>query len=224
MKKNKFIFCNIVLLLVICSSFARNVDYSSVVIDCKEDYWISKVEKSRMQIIASSTLPPSGVYNYDPENLIDNNKKTCWCPKGKGINEFIILKIPWGCKGFEIINGVSSSKELYKQNNRVKGIYWGIIAEKPKETGMSYDACLNLEPGKIFKYHIIYHTLYKPDNLKLKDIMETQRILFSDDAGFDWNIIGNKNLKNLYLVIRILDVYKGTKYNDTCLTELKIIK
>jgi len=54
--------------------------------------------------------------------------------------------------------------------------------------------------------------------------METQRILFSDDAGFDWNIIGNKNLKNLYLVIRILDVYKGTKYNDTCLTELKIIK
>ena len=73
-------------------------------------------------------------------------------------------------------------------------------------------------------YHIIYHTLYKPDNLKLKDIMETQRILFSDDAGFDWNIIGNKNLKNLYLVIRILDVYKGTKYNDTCLTELKIIK
>jgi hypothetical protein len=69
MKKNK-IYLAILLLFFMSNSHAQNAD-NSIIIDCKEDEWVKKVDASKFKIIASSVLPSFENYNYTAENLLD---------------------------------------------------------------------------------------------------------------------------------------------------------
>jgi hypothetical protein len=184
---------------------------------CKEDIWIKKIEKSKLKIIASSTLPSNDKYSYDVENLFDHNKNFCWCPgnKGKnGIDEFVIFKIPFGIKGIKIINGVAKNRNLYQSNNRVKKIYMGFLAKSFDQ----YSICENKN-----EYEIVYQTIEK-NYVKLGDSLEGHNIFFSSLSNFSWDDVIFKHKENIYLMIGIIDIYKGTKYNDTCISEIEIIK
>ena len=200
--------------------------YPADEIFCSEDYWVQKVELSKRKIVARSYLPSEGKYNYYPENVIDNNNNTCWCAKGNGIDQFIILKIPKGIKGFKIKNGVTASDSLYSENNRVKKLYWGLIAEKYYESKEEeiHDNCKMSKPGMPHKYCMAFQTSLRYDNIVLKDINKPQNIIFSNIEGFSWSLYKLSKTKVVYLVVGIIDIYKGRKYNDTCISEIEIIK
>lgn len=190
-------------------------------IACHEDEWITKVESESCKCFASSTKEKEGVFTYRVVNVLDKNKETAWVPKqgklGNGVYEFIIMKIPYGIKGIKIVNGLAKDDFLFHANNRVKSIYLGFIAKlDPSEEG----AC----PSGLV-YHLTYHTL--PNQLvSLKDTYKTQEIFFTKAIpDFDWKDCYNFKYKNnVYLVIGIWDIYKGTKFNDTCISEIEIIK
>jgi len=52
---------------------------------------------------------------------------------------------------------------------------------------------------------------------------EYQKSLNNSDF---WNlsVFNFKASKSIYLVVGILDIYKGKKYNDCCISEIKILK
>jgi hypothetical protein len=223
LKRNNII-ANIILTLLIFSIFnAYSKDHPISLIDCNEDEWVARVEKAKNKIIASSVHVTEGKYNYIPENLVDNKTDTCWCPDNNGINQFVIIKIPKKSKGFRISNGVGKSKQLYYENNRVKTLYWALISERiyESEEEMENDSCRARDPN--LKYGVAFQT---PPGLKLIQIIDTpepQKILFKNYEYFSWELNNLKKSQNVYLVISITDIYKGSKYNDTCISEIEII-
>ena len=218
MKKIQIIF-----LLLICPLpiFSDQYNMENVTKCGAFDEIIYKLKKSSQQIIASSVLPNTSNMNYRPENLLDKKYNTCWCPKqgtkGNGIDEFVILKIPFGIKGIEIINGLAANGNFFRENNRVKSLFIGIITIKK-----SLDE--NLCP---FSWYSIKTGIYHNYNI-LHDTMIPQRIYFKDAIKeFSWNdneIFPSKNKNEVYLILAIESIYKGSKYNDTCISEIKIIK
>lgn len=227
MKKNNKCICFFTSLIFITIFFTdlHVLGHPSDDILCNENYWVQQVESTKKKMIARSFLPSEGKYNYHPENVIDNNNNTCWCVKGKGVDQFIILKIPKGIKGFKIINGVAATESLYQENNRIKNLYWALIAESNYESKEEeiHDSCKMSKPGLKHKYCIVFQTV-EDDHIFLKDIKKPQSVFFSKIEGFSWNMYKLKKTKVVYLVVGIIDIYKGTKYNDTCITGIEIIK
>jgi len=56
--------------------------------------------------------------------------------------------------------------------------------------------------------------------------MKSQSLIFGKViSNFNWkDNYYFKYKKDVYLVVAIWDIYKGTKYNDTCISEIEIIK
>jgi hypothetical protein len=199
---------------------------------CKEDMWVKKVEESKSKCIVSSILPPSGKITYNPEYLFDKDMNTSWCFKADRIGGFIIFKIPYGLKGIRIVNGLAINNELFFANNRVKKLSIGIIAQKfyyVKKGEENFDIC---KGNDYFLYNI---TTPNKTEVVLKDHQQWQKVLFSDvnyyidgkisSKGYAfWDFDNFKKSKNLYLVVGIVDIYPGNKYNDTCISEIEIIK
>lgn len=220
--KNIFSCCTLLFLVSVINLFAN--DYELVPhrkLACENaDRWIDKLEQKRNKIIASSTLPSKN-NSYSIDNVIDGDNNTCWVPergpKGNGIYEFLIFKIPYKSQGIRIINGYAKNDKLFKANNRVKQLYLGFIVKRdPQE----YDVCKN-EHNYSISYQTVSDKIYT-----LKDTYKLQNVFFKEAIhGFDWD---DKEIfkynKGIYLVLSIWDIYKGSKYNDTCISEIEIIK
>ena len=220
-------FISFILLLVIVLLGIRckkeKIVHSEIITKyaCNFDIFINKIKTSPNSIMSSSKLKNEGMFNYKSENLIDQNLNTCWCPQRKssnGVNEFIIMKIPFGTKGFKIIIGNAKNRKLYELNNRPKVISWGIILEKNmKYPKLQNDIC-NFKNKKTKYTNLIYYIEH------LKDTFKSQYINITQKGKFNWKNSMKEYAKNYYLLIGIERIYKGSKYNDTCITEVEIIK
>lgn len=223
------IFCNI-----FCQKESESKDTKDITpsinsaIICKEDEIIESINKNKHDIYSSSNLKSNKGISYLPNNMFDDSKNTCWCPTEDGLGEFVIFRIPYGIKGILITNGVALNKKLHQDNNRIKEIYLAFITETYyPENGMEeYDIC-----GK-HKYMTIAITDAQ-ERIFLRDTINPQDIIFYKISRLESNdefwkskdrLFNFKNSKSLYLVIGILDIYKGEKYNDTCITDIKIVR
>jgi hypothetical protein len=218
----KFTFC--ILIAHFNSTYSEPVQITKKITEnivfkiiCHEDEWVKEVNNSKCKCVSSSILESDDKVKYNPQYAIDNDKNTSWCPSkgkfGNGLYEFIILKVPYGIRGFRIFNGVSKSTKLFYENNRIKKIYLALLTESIKS---KFDTC----PRKTN-----YELAYQKRPILLKDQMSSQDIIFSKyGKGFPWYDPWIKKSKDFYLVIGIVDIYKGTKYNDTCISEIEIIK
>ena len=165
---------------------------------------------------------------YKAENMIDSNLNTCWATSiNGGISEqFLIVgkkNIIYpnsikGIKGIYIYNGYCKNKKLYYKNNRIKKLNINIyrIIEYPQETDNG----------------LIWYTFNKDINLiKTKKVNLPDKYLYENKIYFDIDLDKdfNKTLKekgitpDYYFLFTIEDIYKGTKYNDLCVSEIKFI-
>jgi len=226
MKFEKLFLIIFILVVVCCKDEGKTNKGKQLAmyrVTCHEDEWVTKYEKSGKKIIESS-VSKSDKYDYGAHNLFDGRKETCWCPEGDGIGEFVIFKIPFGIKGIKISNGLAASEELFKKNNRVKELYVGIIANTfyTQKSMEEYDLC-----GKHnFTLNNITDSYFK---ISLQDKPLPQEIVFNITRDYNgspyqvWAFEGFKRSKQLYIVIGIDSVYKGDKYNNTCISEIEII-
>jgi hypothetical protein len=151
---------------------------------------------------SSSTLKSDGKNSYSVKNLFDGDLSTCWAEgkKGWGIGEWIRISMHPGTTIYKIsiANGYQKSKKLYYQNGAVKKI----------EIGVEY---WNGE-SKSFKI-TLDNMGYTADSLQSEgdfhDVFPVIRI--GDYADLD-------PMKKITL--KILEVYTGTKYEDTCISEI----
>jgi hypothetical protein len=181
-------------------------------IDSLKNILPEEVEKTKNKVYASSTLESTDDL-YKVQNLFDRRIKTYWRPKDNGVGEFVVFKIPYGVKGIRIINGLLS--EDFKENNRIKKLYIGIITEK-------------LNGNKNYILENLTDDNY--NKVVLEDSTAKQDILFDVIKDYKgalvntWDDESFQNKKNFYLVAGIGSIYTGSKYNNTCISRLEIIR
>ncbi|MBN2402149.1 MAG: hypothetical protein JXN64_07095 [Spirochaetes bacterium] len=226
--KNKIIMLLVILLFVCAMAGADTGKYNLIK---GEILTICDHEKAG----ATSTLSGSAKEpdRYEPNKLFDGDIKTAWAEgdKGPGIDVQIIFAIPtpghsaalkYGAKQINIINGLASSKELFLANNRIKkfvlALYVGI------DTGVDENYCC--------QYAL---NLYDTKTFELKDTMDKQSIKIDIDftnAKDFWrrsrdtyrskgnSVFQGEYGRYLFGVLIIKSVYKGSKYDDTCISEI----
>ncbi|MFB6305971.1 MAG: hypothetical protein ABEH43_03110, partial [Flavobacteriales bacterium] len=157
-----------------------------------------RVPKSKIKSIkASSTLK-----NYKAENIYDGNFKTAWVEgkKGGGIGEWveIELKEKMNIGMVLIINGYTKSKSIYEKNNKVKKIkISGVESNRTKSHTLSDKEFIPLNNNLLYTFSDKI-TLTTPGSISIVD--KFKKIRFE-----------------------IKDIYEGTKYNDTCISEIYLL-
>lgn len=186
-------------------------------------------------VIATSVLKPNitetdpfydeKLHRYTSDKAFDNNLTTAWVEgkKDEGIGEKIIFVIPEGTTLLEIANGLQTNEKLFKDNNRIKDFSITLYF------GFHYSFS---QMGPVF-YFFPYNSWMK--KYSFKDSMGYQSFPINIDWK-DFNFKGNEKLKTLsddlftmgkrqaeaILMIEIKSVYKGDKYNDTAISEIRV--
>ncbi|MEE4197154.1 MAG: hypothetical protein V2I54_05890 [Bacteroidales bacterium] len=169
---------------------------------------------------SSSELEPGDYWDYGKYgalNLGDHNPATCWAEgnEGDGAGEYILMTIPSNIYGLKIRNGYQKSENLYQFNNR------------PKKIKVEILGCYT-PPGYITETHI---------GFAISEPIAINSILLKDQWGFqdvplsyNWSEItkqveGNElfDQERFILKITIEDIYKGTQWNDACISDIMVI-
>jgi hypothetical protein len=167
---------------------------------------------------------------YCAVNIFDDNPATCWAEgvKGAGIGEKIYFDIPAGLTALKITTGLAKNKTVFKKNNRVKKLkitLYGAVASD-EDMGQFFDDYKGLPYEKTLIF-------------ELKDEMTPQRLAVDYDwddladfknrvlQDFKKNQAAQKKNSKLYFEyiaqLEILDVYRGSKWDDTCISDVDFI-
>jgi hypothetical protein len=162
----------------------------------------------------------------------NNHGKLCWATRvNGGVDESILLFFAppkkyivnsklnenWQ-KGIVILNGFAKTKLLYQENNRVKDIE---ISLYRFQSGFLQDA-RKYPKG----YYMADLKLLISTNVTLKDeYMVNNYISFPISLEEKYNEVRSKTglMYNFAMILKIKSVYKGTKYNDLCISKIEFI-
>lgn len=181
---------------------------------------------NQMQLNASSALNCQEnvlVGKYGVSNVFDFDLSTAWVEgvEGEGVHETVYFRVPAGRSRLNIMNGYAKTKALYRKNNRVRTLkitcYAGVNPEGyVSEMAASY---------KALPYPREW-TLFFPDTCKVHSF--TLPLFSSAADSFLTETL--KTYKNnfslpaaataLIIKLEIQDVYKGSKWDDTCISEI----
>jgi len=168
---------------------------------------------------------PTLFNKYGPHNLFDNDYKTSWVEgvEGPGIGESIHVVIENNTKMINIFPGYGENKDLFIKNNRPKKLKLSVfVGINPRghvtERGYAY---------KVKKYNKTYFInlkdQYKLQNFKFpfdnKKIIEFKKQTLSEYRE-NFNIPIGYGKSKIILKIEIEEVYKGTSWDDTCISEI----
>ena len=164
---------------------------------------------------------------YGGHNLFDQNPATCWAEGagGPGLGEYVFVEVRPGERNIHMMNGYHKSQALFEKNNRAKDLVLSMYVAlfRPDQTTELFEG-----------YDISRYGAAK--RVSLPDSMQPQVIPFP----WDWNDIERfmdkaydakaktrdlafvpQDVQKKYLLrLEIVDVYRGTKYNDTCISEV----
>jgi hypothetical protein len=154
---------------------------------------------------------------YGSINLSDNDPTTCWAEgsENDGTGDFIWMTITKNILTIQIKNGYQKNETIYFANNRPKNIEFELFA------------CY--EPsGYVTESHngfFISETITSASSV-LEDKLGYQDI----KLGFDWPEINSRlSINEIFdedrfiLRVKILDVYKGSKWNDACISDINVV-
>ena len=178
---------------------------------------------------ASSVLvePGKDKNKYLPAKALDGKKETAWC-EGKeddGVGEFIEIKTkPALSKGIRIANGVFSSPSYHKFNNRIKDYEIQITLSSGKSETINgslpdsgcADYCEKDEGSGVYEDCV--------KRSKLGCTFTTETYLGAASAGD--RIFFHKNYSDSCITqvkFTIRSVYPGTKFKDTCISDIQMV-
>ncbi|MDO9513739.1 MAG: hypothetical protein Q7J59_03905 [Elusimicrobiota bacterium] len=181
---------------------------------------------------SSSELENRGAYVrglYGAHNLFDGNSATCWSEGAKddGLGESVSIAIKEETKIIVMQNGYAKSDKIFKDNNRIKQAELSILA------GIHI-------PGEVTETGVLFNALpyKKTKTITLEDSSKPQKInfpfkwkkliKFKNSAARQFKKINREKLAGVkqepravfILRIKILSVYPGDKYDDTCLSSI----
>jgi hypothetical protein len=191
------------------------------------------------------------LHTYGPEFLFDSDLATSWVEgaSDEGIGEELIILTDKAIKRVSLNNGFSRSASLYAKNNRLKKIDLslligftapGMVSENDyylyflKEHAISSDLYVEDRPDtqsfdislsteeQLGLYREILQSFSSENPFFLKMMLE-ETGLSKEEYLSDMNLMLMIELYGFYaLQITIKDVYKGSRYNDSCLSEISL--
>lgn len=154
---------------------------------------------------------------YGSTNLSDSDPTTCWAEGSvnDGAGEYIWMTIPENISTIRIRNGFQKSETIYNANNRPKQIKLDLFA--------SYEPS-----GYVTESH---NGFYISKSLTSTSVVLEDKLGYQDiQLNFDWSEIYDQlsndrifDKDRFILKIKILDIYKGNKWNDACISDINII-
>jgi len=203
---------------------------------CSPDDWTTLIFMGNA--CCSSELDPGDPWEgetgqYTPGNLYDNNPTTAWVEgvKGYGSGQYFIADLGFKLPGkIEIRNGYQKSQSLFEKNSRVKNAKITLLV------GFHM-------PGDVTEIAEVYTVKQIGDEsvVTLKDVMGLQEIPLPADKKTAFNervdltrrfkIDFSERLDQLpeydtpmqlhyFLKFEIVDVYPGSSYDDTCISDI----
>ena len=145
---------------------------------------------------------------YLPRKALDNNVNTAWV-EGKsdeGIGEFLVVDISQIKNAIimKILPGFAMNDNLYKANNRPKDIKLLFF----QSTSDQLERIKNVKDIRNSK--VIYDV-----SIHLNDVREFQEVKLPDYSNY------RHKYPTIYMAIIIDSVYRGSKHNDTCISEIR---
>lgn len=197
-----------------------NVNQSALADDWRE---VALLDYGGQLFVASSELG-KGSGRYGMANLFDRNLASCWAEgkAGDGRGEWLLFAVPVGTTALALANGYQKSPVLFRANNSIATL------------GMTLFLGISV-PGEVTESHILFHLVKATDSQMLS--LSRHRGFQNVYLALDWPSLeafrqqkinqfrhahGMKGpLKVEYLLELVLKkVDRGSKYNDTCLTEI----
>ncbi|HDP94229.1 MAG TPA: hypothetical protein ENN40_02585 [Candidatus Aminicenantes bacterium] len=178
---------------------------------------------------ATSELPDSGGNivagrsRYGPANLLDGDFTTTWVEgrPDEGIGESVFVVVPDNCRTLSVFPGHGRSRELFLKNNR------------PARLEVTFLAGIHCE-GEVAETGLMFHTrrFARGFPLELKDefrrqtfpvpVTSTELAEFLARARREFSQGFDRPVKQVVLIaqLEIRGVYRGTRWNDTCISEV----
>lgn len=203
-----------VLLIVSIFGFSNGFLSSEDLVD---DYSSIFIKIYASEELASSFLKDNkyDTNRYSPGKAFDQKDNTAWVvsTKNGGIGEYIYIgiNIDYGLhypkkSKLKIKNGLFSNKSLYYANNRIK---------KAKFEIYECDVLLGQDEIKLRNKPVLNMTM----KLDFKDEMVEQQ--FDIVINKPKPQVKSESHQYYYFgKLIITDIYKGSKYNDTCMSEI----
>lgn len=161
---------------------------------------------------------------YGPLNLFDRDLETVWAEGAAddGAGEAVFITIPENCRTITVFPGHGKSSVLFENNNRIRTL--------------KIKAFAGINPeGYVSEIGVLYRLKAYPEEAvaELKDIPDFQTIdfpfshsgleEFADRAKEEFSIDFPDQIAGhttLILKLEIESVYKGEKWDDTCISEI----
>ena len=149
---------------------------------------------------------------YAPGNIGDGSSNSTWVEgvKGYGIGEGVIVPCLDLKKPVEIWIGYGKSNKLYKSNSRPSKVRLIVVKAELGDVGQYGEFYKNLEVVEI-------------DTISLKDTNAYQTISIPEYTieTYHNKLMDTEKAYKYFLGIEILAVYKGEKWDDTCISEVR---
>lgn len=177
------------------------------------------------EFLASSYLPDKkNPRMYAPENLFDGDISTVWAVGNGGIGEKIWFPIHENISNISFVNGCAKNKMLFGANNRIKKALVSVWLVFFLEGDVSEIASIKRAITLSSQYAIMLKDSIEAQNVMLpynwkeihKEIADAKNNFKSRPAFKERKILSEE----LYMNFEIAEIYKGSKYNDTCLSEI----
>jgi hypothetical protein len=189
---------------------------------------------------------------YSVKNIFDDKTDSCWAEgvKGNGIGEIITIVVNKDISRFGIINGNAKNPEIFKKNNRIKKLkcYLFIAFTAPgsvSETDAylyfmksSKPSTVHLNDSIAMQYFESPFTTEGQHEFRaqaMEAFISDQPLSFGQiekELGVRKNKQGEERTRfdidflaaySIYgLIVEIEEVYSGSKYQDTCISEIEI--
>ncbi|MBL7670942.1 MAG: hypothetical protein JNM39_10695 [Bdellovibrionaceae bacterium] len=154
-------------------------------------------------------------HKYSPENIRDGYLSQAWCVTNHRPTqpEMVVLRTELREGTYlNIFPGFGKSRELFKLNNRLKKIKLFVMTSTTSDEvvrGKKTEA-KKFELNKIHEQIIDLKDVYGFQSVEIPFFSQTEGPLFLE----------KKN--PIYLGIALLEVYPGSKYNDSCISEIRL--
>jgi hypothetical protein len=168
---------------------------------------------------------------YAPENLFDGRAETSWAIGDGGPGKVLYVGIPSGAKELRVVNGYATNKDLFAKNNRVRRLKVSLCVAYSFPNRVT-------ELGQLFTLDVIgFHR-----TLELADLISPQALALGIDwdradelrresetrfqegkaalSDYELEAYAKGTIEEYVLRLEIVDLYRGSKWNDTCLSEL----
>ena len=187
-----------------------------LVYDNSDSAFTKYVQESRLPLSALARIEASSIikadvinrFNYEPKNLFDNDLNTAWVEgvAGSGVGEWVEIQFEKDVQieAVGIINGYTKNEAIFNANNRIRKIrldvvfrdYWRGNSDLNGEKTVDID-------------------LSEKQFNELNRNVQAPFISWLADYG-----MGRAVSK---IRLTILEVARGAKYDDTCISELYLL-